>query len=346
MGLISSLRFAAQVAGGHWSTPNHLDLASPWAPQSTLVQAAYTDIFGGKYRGASRADAMRVPAIAKGRALICGTLSRQPLAQYADAERVDAAPFLYRSAYQSPATRMLWTLDDIIFGGASVWQVERDTAGTILDAARVRPDEWDLDDDLRILVQGQPMSPEEVLFIEGPQEGLCTIAGEDIAASISMSRAWANRVDAPVPLVALAAESAATFNLTEDETQEVVDAWEDARRRGGTAFLPAGLRLDVHGDTPTDLFVEGRNAARLDFANYLNLPGALLDGSTATASLTYSTKESARNELVDLSLLYWANPIEARLSQDDVVPTGQRVEFDVSYLATPTQPAAGPAKED
>lgn len=344
MGIISSLKFAAQVAGGGWSTPK-LELASPWAPPSSLTRIAYSDIFGAKPVGATRRDAMRVPAIAKGRALICGTLSAQPLAQYDHAVRVDAAAWLYRSAVQAPQTRMRWTLDDLIFGGTALWYLERD-GDQIIEATRVRPDEWDLDDDLRILVRGQVMSAEQVILFEGPQEGLCDIAAEDIQASIAMTRAWANRVDAPVPLMALRVESTQDFNLTEEEVQQTVDDWEEARRHGGTAFLPAGLALDVHGTVATDLFVNGRNAARLDFANYLNLPGSLLDGSTATASLTYQTQEGSRNELLDYSLRYWAAPIEERLSQDDVCPPGQRVEFDVEYLATPTQPTRGPIRED
>lgn len=345
MGIISSLRFAAQVAGSGWSTPK-LELASPWAPPSTLTRVAYSDIFGGNAVGATRQDAMRVPAIVKGRALICGTLSRQPLAKYEAQTRVDADPWMYRSAVMSPRTRMLWTLDDIIFGGTSLWFTERDDDGQILDAARVRPDEWDLDDDLQILVRGQVMSAEQVLLFEGPQEGLCDLAAEDIHASLAMTRAWSQRVESPVPLVALRVENPNIYNLNDDEAQELVDAWEVARRRGGTAFLPAGLAMDVHGQVVADLFVSGRNAARLDFANLLNVPGSLLDGSTAMASLTYQTQEGSRSELLDYSLSYWAGPIEARLSQDDVVPAGQRVEFDVRYLASPTQPTQGPTRED
>jgi len=42
----------------------------------------------------------------------------------------------------------------------------------------------------------------------------------------------------------------------------------------------------------------------------------------------------------------WFEPIEARLSQDDVVPRGQRVRFDRGDIAAPTPSPTGPTVED
>ena len=72
----------------------------------------------------------------------------------------------------------------------------------------------------------------------------------------------------------------------------------------------------------------------------------MLDGSMATASLTYSTAEGKRSEFIDYSLAYWAMPIEARLSQDDVTSAGTYCRFDLSALATPAQAGTNPATED
>ena len=67
-----------------------------------------------------------------------------------------------------------------------------------------------------------------------------------------------------------------------------------------------------------------------------------MDASLSTASLTYSTQEGQRNEFADFTLPYWIEPIQQRLSLDDVVPAGQRVRFDLSDLytnpPTPTSP--------
>jgi len=347
MGLWDAFRFASRVTALQSdASPVYSSVRSPWT-STALSKIAYSDIFGGDVSIVSRAEAMKVPAIAKGRSLIVGTLARQPLAKFRGADRIDADPWMYRTNSQvAPQVRMAWTLDDLIFYGTSLWAVQRGTKDNILDAVRVPHEYWQVNpDSLGILVNGQPVSAEEVIYVEGPQDGLLDIASDDIKAARAMSRAWASRVDSPVPLIELHITDV-NAQLTDVEQDALVDSWEEARRLGGTALTPAEIQTIVHGETPTDLFVNGRNASRLDFANFLGLPAALLEGSTATASLTYSTKEGSRNELVDLSLAFWANPLEARLSMDDVTPKGTRVAFDLEYLSTPTQPAQGPASLD
>ena len=343
MGILSSMRLGARVASGSLYTPK--PIASPFS-DSQLKTIAWSDVLGLENVPVTRLDAMRVSAIAKGRSVIVGTLSAQPLSKWQGARQVEAEPWMYRtSTAVSPLTRMLWTLDDLIFYGVSLWQVTRGPADEITDAWRVPPEDWEVTPDLAILVDSQPVSAEQVVYIEGPQEGLVEIGSEDIKAARAMTRAWANRVQTPIPTMELHITDQMT-ELTDAEQDALIAAWETARTKGGTALTPAGIETKVHGQVVADLYVQGRNAARIDVANFLNLPVALLDGSPATASLTYSTKEGSRNDLVDISLRYWATAIEARLSMDDVVPAGTRVAFDVEYLALPVQPTSGPVHHD
>jgi phage portal protein BeeE len=71
-----------------------------------------------------------------------------------------------------------------------------------------------------------------------------------------------------------------------------------------------------------------------------------MDASLSTASLTYSTQEGQRNEFADFTLPYWLEPIQQRLSLDDVVPSGQRVRFDLTDLYTTTPSPTGTITED
>ena len=98
-------------------------------------------------------------------------------------------------------------------------------------------------------------------------------------------------------------------------------------------MTPSNVEVIDHGTADSALFIEGRNTSRMDIASFFNMPGAILDATTAQASLTYVTQEGTRTSLYDLTLPYWYRPIEARLSQDDVVPSGQSVRFDFSSLA-------------
>ena len=119
---------------------------SPWASTS-LSRIVLSDL-AGLTTQPGRAEAMQVPAVARGRALIAGLLGRHPLACY-DAAAViqpDDAPWLTAtSTNQSPRTRNLWTFDDLIFGGLSLWAVSRGAGDQITDAIRVNPGLWSVD---------------------------------------------------------------------------------------------------------------------------------------------------------------------------------------------------------
>lgn len=347
MGWLETLRHLAS-----YSTADQLNpIRSPFTT-AELQRVVLSDMAGVAGITPGRAEAMRVPAIVKSRALLC-LLARHPLAVYdtpTATQIPDASPWLTTTAGpQSPRQRNLWTFDDLFFSGLSLWFVVREGPDdTISDSVRVDPALWHVDRETReVKIQGVPnVSAEQVLLFEGPQEGLVTIARDTITAALALEAAWTKRVQQPIPLLELHSTDA-TMDLDDTEALALVNTWEKARRDGGgTAYTPNSIETKVHGTAVTDLFVEGRNAIRLDIANFTNMPAALLEGSLSTASLTYSTKEGSRNDLVDLSLGYWADPFEARLSQDDVVPAGRNVAIDLAALATPVQPTRSPNQED
>lgn len=346
----SSLARAARRIGARFAQP--APIASPFS-EGNLAQVVLADMAGlSAPRQLTRAQAMSVPSVAKARALILASLARQPLALYQDNTELEPPAWLYRSdTLQSPITRIAWTLDDLLFYGRSVWAIERDNSGTIIDGIRLPQDYWDIKPDGSVWVALeeaaplQPVSSSSLIVFEGLQEGLLDIAGRTLTAAIDLEQAWSNRITSALPLVELH-ETERDTEINETEAADIAAKWEAARRRSGTAFTPYGIEMRAHGDKTTDLFVEGRNALRLDVALFTNIPSTLLEGSQATASLTYSTQEGRRNELLDYSLSFWAAPIEARLSMDDVTPPGTRIAFNVEYFSQPTQPAGFPALRD
>lgn len=139
----------------------------------------------------------------------------------------------------------------------------------------------------------------------------------------------------PHPLIVI--QEKELGGATEEEAKTVVNTFATARTapNGAVAFTSAKFEVKAMGEAKADLFNEGRNAARIDIANHMNLPVSYLDGSTATSSLTYVTQEGDRNALVD-DLEYWLTPFEARLSERDVAGPGKVIRFNRSNLtATP-----------
>lgn len=351
VGLFDKLLPSRQAVGMLLADPRIAPMASPWAGAS-LAHVALADMAGMRISGISREEAMKVPAVVRGRGLIVGHLSRLPLKLWnitddGDTEQPTPVWLGSTSTLQSPRMRLAWTLDDLIFTGLSLWAVERDDAGQLTDAIRVPRAEWTVDpDSLGVIVRGVPVTdPRQVLLFEGTQEGLCQIAADEVRGSLDMSTAWRQRVESPIPNVALK-QTDPNDQLTDDEVDDLVKDWEAARRTGGTAYVPYGIEPEALGQVAADLYVEGRNAGRLDIANYLQVPANLLEGSMSTASLTYSTQEGRRSDFIDTCLAYWAAPIEARLSQDDVCPDGTAVRFDFTSLTAVPAPPTITSTED
>lgn len=327
-------------------------ISTPWS-ESNLTETVLADVFGGEYQSVTRLQAMRIPAVAKARALIVGPLAAQPLRVLeGDTEIAEQPAWLQRTAGPvSPWHRMAWTLDDLLFYGWSLWAVTRTPANdAILDAQRVPYDRWRFNEadevELHTSRGWVPAPRDQVILIPSGQEGLLDIASNTIRGAAAIEETWVERARTPIPMLEI--RQTQDDELEEDEVEALVAAVASARRNrtNPVAFTPGGVEIVTHGSIETNLYVEGRNAFTLDVARFTALPGALLDASMATASLTYSTAEGKRNELVDYSLAFWANPIAGRFSQDDVVPMGQRVRFDLTDFIAPNASPTGPVTED
>jgi hypothetical protein len=338
------------AAGVPPATPGYpgrgLGVASPWAT-SQLSQIVWADILGSETLPVTRAEAVTVPSVTAARKILVSRISGLPLVALDAGGPLATQPsFLYRTnGVTTPWHRMAWTIDDLLFYGWSLWEVVRGTDAAILDAVRVPPEWWQIDPDNRITINSVPVAADDVILFPGPDEGLCTFACRTIRAAKNVESAWAGRVRNPVPIVDL--HRTTDNEMDPDEVADMLDAFTAARRdvNGAVTSTPSDVELHVFGETAGSYLVEARNAVRLDIANMTGLPAASLDGSLSTASLTYSTQEGARTELAD-ALQGWTDPIEARLSQDDVVPRGTRVRFDVSDLATPVPTPTGIPVED
>ena len=322
-------------------------ILSPFATDGQLQQIVWSDILGTtEVLPVTRAEAMTIPAVVAARNIIIRHIAGTPLvAQERDITLADQPAWLqHTTGASTPWHRMAWTLDDLLFTGWSLWWVER-SGGAIQSATRVPYEWWEIDADGHLLVNAKPVNEDEVILFAGPNEGLLEYARRTIRAARNVEEGWAGRVRSPIPLVEL--HQTTPDQLDDDEAQALVDSYATQRldRNGAVLYTPYDVEVRTHGAVETDLFVEARNAIRLDIGNFTGLPAEALDGSLSTASLTYTTQEGTRTELGE-ALRLWFEPVEQRLSQDDVVPQRQRVRFDWSERATPTPAPTGPTTED
>lgn len=334
-----------------------LPLVSPLAGTSSQMQmVVWSEFFAGEVSEISREGALQIPPMKRGRDLLVGVIAGMQLQEWAgDAETTPQWLRNTSSTGISPWHRMAMTIDDLIWYDWSAWTVKRDASGTITDALRIPYERWAVDDYTgQVYVDGEVVSAEEIVVFPGNGSGGILATGSStIKGYRALERSWIGRAQNPIPLVELHQENDEPLTdgddgAEEDEIARLIEDWSSARTSptGAVGYTPHNISLKVHGTVDTDLFVEGRNAAVLDVARLLNIPAALLDGSMSTATLTYSTTEGKANEFAAYSIPTWTNPIEARLSLDDVSPEGSVIRFDRTALVQVEQPAVANPRSD
>lgn len=317
-------------------------LQSPWA--SGVEQGLiWSDIFDAEHRPVTRADALRVPAIAAARNRVIEKLAGRPLVDYQGEQRTPKQPgWMSRTDNPlavSPWHRMAATLDDLIFYGWSLWAVQRGVDG-VTEALHVPFERWSTTSDGTILFDDEPAPVDQVVLIPGPHEGLLNLAPDLIRGGLDLERAWRSRARNPAPNVILEEREENGMDL--DEAKPYVQAVAAARRNpdGAVMFAPHKINVRIEGNSGESFLESARNAIRIDVAGYFDATAQGIEASKAQSTLTYETAETAEAQTTD-RMAFWSEPIEARLSMDDVVPRGHRVRLDFTNatLSTTGTPA-------
>jgi hypothetical protein len=342
VGIRTALRLASAVSD---PAPR---LAAPWAPDNTLSSLVWADLFDAESLPIDRAAAMAVPAMARARHLIAGAVAACPLLVVRDEvtlTREQAPAWTYRTdGPVSPFHRMLWTVDDLLFSGWSLWQSVNDSEGFPLTFDRVPRDAWSFGDDGSTVLgpDDRPLPADTHTLIPGPHEGMLSFAARTLRAAGKMERAAARHASNPVPSIELHQE--ADVEVTPSERDDLLAQWRNARNSeaGAVGWTSYGIRAYPLGQVPEQLLIEGRNAASVDVARHASIPAAMLDATAAGASLTYETTQGRNGQFLDYGVSLYLDAVAARLSQDDVVPRGTRVAFDTSSLTALSRAAVDP----
>jgi hypothetical protein len=346
--------------------PNPQPQIEAWTT-SQLDGVVWADLIGAPLDDMplTRAAAMAVPAVARARHLTAGTIAKMPLEALKGADRVTPQPYWCQGSDgqlgdltaddvrrfgvmpQSTWWRHLWTVDDHLFYGISVWLVTRTDPqdGRPTRALRIPWHAWSSDDAGRITdLDGHVIPAHLLIVIPGPHEGILNFAQRTIRGAIDLERTAADVARRPFRLL---------LNQTTDITLDAADraaivgeARRALRDNDGVLFTNAAIEATTVPIDSGALLIDGRNASALDVARDVSMPAAMLDATSQGASLEYATLQGRNQQWIDYGLSLYMDPIAARLSMDDVVPQGQRVAFDVADLTSPVTSPTGPATED
>jgi HK97 family phage portal protein len=321
--------------------------AQPVAEKTTDVEASLqpfnlsTSVYGllNAPTIVDRASLMSVPACARARNIICGTIGSLPLEQY---NRITGAHIEPLRVINQPDPRVSgfvvynWLAEDIWLYGVGFGLVldayaedGRVRSWTRIDPKRVNPkynlamneiDGYEVDGRLAPIA-----GVGSVIRFDGADEGLINRAGRTVLAAIELEKAALSYAKEPVPSMVLKSNGT---NLTSERIAKLLEAWRNSRATRSTAFLNADVEMQSVGFDPKSLqLVEGRQYVALEIARACGIPAYFL--SAESTSMTYSNATSERRSLVDFSLRPILAAIESRLSLPDICPSTSQIRFDL-----------------
>jgi HK97 family phage portal protein len=285
----------------------------------------------------SRHDAMSVPAVARARNLICGTVASIPLEYYKTSTGEVIAPprwIKQLSKNQPSFVTLSWIVDSLLFYGVSYLLVTERYA----EDGRPSAFEWVANTRVtfttdtyglhvtQYYIDANPVSMDDIVTIQGFDEGVLDRSGRTIQAAIDVDRAAAQNSANPQPAGFLKNSGA---DLPPNEVQGLIAAWKRARQNNSTAYLTSTLDYSPVSFSPKDMmYNEAVQNLATQVARAMNVPAYYLSADQNT-TMTYANVQDERKQFYALSIEPYIQAIQSRLSMDDISTSGHEVKFAV-----------------
>lgn len=307
----------------------------------------------------TRAEALSVPAVQRGRNLIC-SVATLPLVQINTKNAQIDNPLLRQFDLDVPnVVHLAQTLEDLFFDSISWWLItSSDFADFPVSVRHLDVNSVSLQPPSRagtpaplpsgrdprnavVYVDGVETAASRVIRFDSPNPAVLTVGGRAIRRAVLLDMAAAMYADDPRPLDYFTPADGAD-DIDDGEVQEILAEWRAARKKRSTAWVPRAMKYNaIDTPSPADLqLVELQKQAGLDIANALGVDPE--DLGISTTSRTYANAVDRRRDRINDVLAPFMRAITDRLSMGDVTRRGHRVVFELDdYLkANPTERAA------
>jgi organic radical activating enzyme len=299
--------------------------------------------------GPARNRAMSVPTISRARDLMASVISCMNLKMYTEIwngnemEKVPLAPrtWLRRIDPSVPNSFTLaWLLDDLFFFGRSFLYVTARTADnfptafTRIPAAMIQTLDqsgpvW-FAPSKQIMFQGAELNPDDVIQFLSPIQGIIYMSEQAVATALKLEAARYRNASSAIPAGVL--RQTGGEPLSAQELADLAAAFNAARETNQTAALNEFVTYTETLTSPDKmLLIDSAEFQAMEMARLCNIPPYL--AGISVGSYSYQSSAESRMDLWTFGVRAYADCIAGTLSQNNVLPNGTYVEFDVEqYL--------------
>jgi hypothetical protein len=300
--------------------------------------------------GTARNRAMSVPTISRARDLMASVIGCMNLKMYtemwngSEMEKMPLAPrtWLRRIDPTLPNNFILsWTFDDLFFYGRAFWYITSRTADgypasfTRLPAAMVQTLDqagpvW-FAPSKDIVFNGGGLDPNDVVQFLSPIQGIIYMSEQSVATALKLEGARYRNSSSAIPSGTL--RQVGGEPLSAQELADLAAAFQAARETNQVAALNEFVTYTETLTSPDKmLLIDSAEFQAMEMARLCNIPPYL--AGVSVGSYSYQSSAEARMDLWTFGVRAYADCIAGTLSQNNILPNGSYVEFDVEqYLS-------------
>jgi len=300
--------------------------------------------------GTARNRAMSVPTISRARDLMASVIGCMNLKMYNEIwngnemEKLPLAPrtWLRRIDPALPNGFILaWTFDDLFFFGRAFWYITSRTADgypasfTRLPAAMIQTLDqagpvW-FAPSKQIIFQGGELNPDDVVQFLSPIQGIIYMSETAVSTALKLEAARYRNSSSAIPAGVL--RQTGGEPLSAQELADLAAAFNAARETNQTAALNEFVTYTETLTSPDKmLLIESAEFQAMEMARLCNIPPYL--AGVSVGSYSYQSSAESRMDLWTFGVRAYADCIASTLSQNNVLPNGSNVEFDVKQYLT------------
>ena len=300
--------------------------------------------------GESRNKAMSVPTVSRARDLMASVIGCMSLKQFSliwngdEMEKLPQAPRTWLRKIDPTLPNnfiMSWTFDDLFFYGRAFWYITSRTADgfpasfTRLPAAMVQTLDqsgpvW-FAPSKQIIFQGGELDPNDVVQFLSPIQGIVYQSTQAVATALKLEAARYRNSSSAIPAGVL--RQTGGEPLSGQELADLAAAFNHARETNQTAALNEFVTYTETLTSPDKmLLIDSAEFQAMEMARLCNIPPYL--AGISVGSYSYQSSAESRMDLWTFGVRAYADCIAGTLSQNNVLPNGTYVEFDVEDYLT------------